>query len=340
MALPVEKTSSSRWHYVFEAALSFGQDVDVIGQFIHALDAHQAWQSEPERAADYGVRRLLAALAETGELPFPFEISAFPIRDQFADYAISGGQTRNVRLWVAGDPASDQSLLTHAMQSLEEVSDSVVFVDRDGPSVGSSISEIVGGSGGQSPGRGRTVGGLHLLTTREARLFWQTSRQIAVPLNKLYATDFFGWLSNQSLKLEEIENCEIDSVNLSEEVADMAKREKRQAQSYLENILLHLLKWEVQTGFRSSSWKTSIENAREHLHERLSESRQLYASLESDFERVYKRARRRAMQETGLSGDWFPSESPYAFKNALDPEFLPEADRPSWAPGSDKESDQ
>lgn len=340
MALPVANTPSPRFHYVFETAASFGQDIDVIGQFFHALDARQAWTSEPERAADYGFRRVLAALVEAGQLQFPFEISAFPVHDHFADYAISGGQARQVRLWIAGDPASDGSLLKQSMEALEEVSDAVVFIDRDGPSAGSSMPASVQHIGDQVPAVGRNIGGLHLLTTREARLFWQTYREVSVPLDRLYATDYVGWIMHQSSKLQAIEISEIDSINLSEEIEDMGKREKRQARSYLETILLHLLKWEVQTAWRSSSWTTSIENARENLQECLNESRNLYTDLEFKFEHVYTRARRRAIQETGLSGDWFPKHSPYDLKHALDPAFLPQANRPSWATGADKESDQ
>jgi hypothetical protein len=49
-----------------------------------------------------------------------------------------------------------------------------------------------------------------------------------------------------------------DVENIAEEIESMGRGEKRELVDRLTILLMHLLKWHFQPGFRSASWSSSI----------------------------------------------------------------------------------
>lgn len=142
-------------------------------------------------------------------------------------------------------------------------------------------------------------------------------------LKTLYDTDFNLWVEAQlsALQAQRIED--LDIPNLVEEIEDLAKRDKKALRSYLKVLLLHLLKWQFQTGKRSSSWNTSIANARIEIEDILADSPSLSNYVPTVVDQAYTNARKLASIETGLSTADFPQALPYSLAEVLDLNFLP-----------------
>ena len=98
---------------------------------------------------------------------------------------------------------------------------------------------------------------------------------------------------------------EMDFRHLSEYLADMAKRDRREVFSRLVVLLSHLLKWEQQPEHRSGSWRGTIRAQRRELRQLL-ESGSLRNHAQVVLADAYAEARRQAADETELSLDVFP----------------------------------
>src|ERR1039458_125592 len=68
-----------------------------------------------------------------------------------------------------------------------------------------------------------------------------------------YDTDFFRWTQETAELLRQGRFEETDKENLAEEVADMGKRDRRELQSRMIVLLMHLMKWAAQPQFRGAS---------------------------------------------------------------------------------------
>ena len=81
-------------------------------------------------------------------------------------------------------------------------------------------------------------------------------------LSVLYERDETAWLEAMSALAASGRHAEMDYQNLSEYLADMAGRDRREVFSRLVVLLTHLLKWEHQPERRSGSWRGTIHGAK------------------------------------------------------------------------------
>lgn len=109
---------------------------------------------------------------------------------------------------------------------------------------------------------------------------------------------------------------EIDYHHLSEYLADMAKRDRREVFSRLIVLLSHLLKWEHQPDRRSGSWRGTMREQRRELRQLL-ESGTLRNHAEAVLADAYSEARRQAADETELSLDIFPASNAWNLDELL-----------------------
>ncbi len=111
----------------------------------------------------------------------------------------------------------------------------------------------------------------------------------------------------------------------------MAAREKRELASHLKSLLLHLLKWKLQPGRRSASWRNSIENARDQVSDLIEASPSLKTEIDEAMLKAYKRGRREAANEMEYdrqqSKTVLPQDCPWTFDQVIDECFWPEPDR-------------
>jgi hypothetical protein len=131
-----------------------------------------------------------------------------------------------------------------------------------------------------------------------------------------YETDFYQWTQQQAelLRQGQFNRVDLDLVNIAEEIESMGRREKHSIRSYLQNVLLHLLKWQYQPQRRGTSWRSSIYNGRDQIEELLEENPSLRAQLGAIVEKSYPNARRLAANETGLPLTTFPDVCPFTME--------------------------
>ena len=137
-----------------------------------------------------------------------------------------------------------------------------------------------------------------------------------------HETDFYAWTNEQVQLLKTGQLNQIDWQNIAEEIEDMGRSEKRQLESRLEILIMHLLKWQFQPNLRSRSWQLTIKEQRLRLEKSLQKNPSLQPNLTEAIEDVYPLATLSAERETGLS--LFPETCPYTLIEILSPEFLPE----------------
>jgi hypothetical protein len=140
----------------------------------------------------------------------------------------------------------------------------------------------------------------------------------------LYETDYLRWIETTLKQLQVKDYSNIDWENLIEEIGDMGRSERRSLESNLTVIITHLLKWQYQPNFRSSSWKGSIAEHRRRIRKALKESPSLKPYIEEILAECYGDAVQLAMAETGLAVEIFTQVCPYKSIEILDSDFLPE----------------
>src|SRR5437870_12985752 len=84
----------------------------------------------------------------------------------------------------------------------------------------------------------------------------------ALDLSALYEQDETAWLEAMSALAARGQYATMDYRHLSEYLADMAKRDRREVFSRLVVLLSHLLKWEHQPEGWSGSWRGRVREQR------------------------------------------------------------------------------
>jgi hypothetical protein len=146
-----------------------------------------------------------------------------------------------------------------------------------------------------------------------------------MPRNRVdYEEDFYAWTAEQARLLRSGELTSIDVANIAEEIESLGRSDKRAIESRLTVLLMHLLKWQIQSKMRSQSWSGTILEQRRRIEKLLRESPSLRASVNEALAEAYSDAREAASNETGLPEIDFPSECPFTPEQVLSRSFLPE----------------
>lgn len=145
---------------------------------------------------------------------------------------------------------------------------------------------------------------------------------IPTPVTLLYEEDFVSWTEEMAHLLQKHQTVGLDWDNLAEEISDLGINLKNAMSSHLENLLIHLIKWEIQPERRSRSWEDSISNSRRELDFLADRTPSLRRHLSETFESSYSRARKYALRETRLPPATHVST--WSQEQVLDPGFLPE----------------
>lgn len=130
----------------------------------------------------------------------------------------------------------------------------------------------------------------------------------AMKLELLYRTDETAWLDVMAALAAEGRCAEMDYPNLSEYLADMANRDRREVFSRLVVLLTHLLKSAHQPDRLGGSWRATIREQRRELR-LLLESKSLRNHAAEVLADAYAEARRQAADETELDRDVFQIEN-------------------------------
>ena len=87
-------------------------------------------------------------------------------------------------------------------------------------------------------------------------------------MSNVYENDFYAWAMEQAelLRARGLDAADID--NIAEEIESMGRGEKRKLVNRLTVLLLHLLKWHFQPGYRSPSWSSKVREQRIRVRSR------------------------------------------------------------------------
>jgi hypothetical protein len=140
----------------------------------------------------------------------------------------------------------------------------------------------------------------------------------------LYDQDFYAWANEQAALLRAGNLSAADIENIAEEIESMGRGEKRELMSRLTVLLLHLLKWKFQSGFRSKSWIRTIKEQRIALIHHLIDNPSLKSKCSEVVKNAYSVALIGAIDETNLPEEVFPTECPWLFDQIMDATFWPE----------------
>ncbi|HAO12535.1 MAG TPA: DUF29 domain-containing protein, partial [Planktothrix sp. UBA8407] len=146
-----------------------------------------------------------------------------------------------------------------------------------------------------------------------------TIQSTTTAITSLYDQDFYLWLQTTINILKEGKFAEVDLENILEELESMGRSEKNALTSNLRVLLMHLLKYKYQSEKRTNSWLYTIREHRKRLRETFKTSPSLYRFFEDIFNESYQDARELAADETGLSINLFPPESPFTVEEVLNP---------------------
>ncbi|NET71734.1 MAG: DUF29 domain-containing protein [Sphaerospermopsis sp. SIO1G2] len=142
----------------------------------------------------------------------------------------------------------------------------------------------------------------------------------------LYEEDYYLWIETT---LRQIQNHDIENLdweNLAEEIESLGIEQRRKVESYLKQLLIHLLLycyWESEREYCQRGWKNEIANFRDEL-EFSCRSKTLYNYILSCVDSVYPKARKQAINKSGLPSDVFPVKCPFTVDEILDDDYFPD----------------
>lgn len=139
-----------------------------------------------------------------------------------------------------------------------------------------------------------------------------------------FEADYALWCVEQAALLRKGQVDQLDRENLAEEIESLGRSDKKEIESRLQVLLIHLLKWKFQPEGRGGSWRGTIREQRSRLAKSLAESPSLKNYPAEILAEEYLIARLKAAGETGLDENMFPHLSPYTIDQVLDLEFLPD----------------
>jgi hypothetical protein len=134
---------------------------------------------------------------------------------------------------------------------------------------------------------------------------------------RAYKQDYAGWVEDTARAIEEGRFNEIDRAALADEVRDLGKSERREIESALRVLVMHLLKAKYQPEKRSRSWDASVRVQRKQLAKFLRESPSLRPEFPELLADAYDKARIEAADETGIDIDTFPETCEWTVPEVL-----------------------
>ena len=144
------------------------------------------------------------------------------------------------------------------------------------------------------------------------------------PTLPLYERDFAAWSKDQAEKLRKRMDADVDWENVAEEIESLGRSDKREIESRLKVLLVHLLKLKFQPGKKKPGWKSTLNEQRRRIQKLIKESPSLRSHPNAVLGEEYEYARSDAAEETGLDLSVFPIGCPFSIENILDLSFYPD----------------
>ncbi len=139
-----------------------------------------------------------------------------------------------------------------------------------------------------------------------------------------YDTDFIRWTEEQASFLLAGDFEHLDLTNIAEEIIDMGNSEVRALESRMIVLIMHLIKCSYQPQRHTRSWDNTITEQRYRINRAIKKMPSLKSKMDEDFwYSIWKLARLRAENETGIEQKFFPSELPWSVSDILTDGWYP-----------------
>jgi hypothetical protein len=141
-------------------------------------------------------------------------------------------------------------------------------------------------------------------------------------LKKLYKSDYLAWyeMTLEQIKNDQLNDLDLDS--LSEVLENLVRDTKRSGESYLRQIIIHLLLieyWEAES-INRRHWAAEIVNFRNELETDM--TRNLRKYLNEEKENNYQKAIKYVIAKTGLKKNTFPEQCPYTLEQLINDDWF------------------
>ncbi|ODH01649.1 hypothetical protein A4S05_28005 [Nostoc sp. KVJ20] len=143
----------------------------------------------------------------------------------------------------------------------------------------------------------------------------------------LYDQDYYLWLRTTINQLRAGQFSSVDLDNLTEELENMGRSEKRAVKSLLIRLFEHLLKltyWDVERERNEGHWKGEIRTFRREIKDQLKDSPSLKPYILEIFDTCYQEGRAEASDRSKLPIDKFPIALIGSLEQILDENWFPE----------------
>ena len=143
----------------------------------------------------------------------------------------------------------------------------------------------------------------------------------------LYDADFYAWCLATAALIREGKWHTIDTAAVAEEIESVGRSQKRELESRLHVLVMHLLKWCYQPAGRQQghSWRSTIRTQRRELRLLLRDNPSLRPQVPAVLRENYPGARAEALDETGLAETNMPPTCPWTTEQVLAEDCWPEA---------------
>ena len=141
-------------------------------------------------------------------------------------------------------------------------------------------------------------------------------------LKKLYKSDYLAWyeMTLEQIKNDQLNDLDLDS--LSEVLENLVRDTKRSGESYLRQIIIHLLLieyWEAES-INRRHWAAEIVNFRNELETDM--TRNLRKHLNEEKENNYQKAIKYVIAKTELKKNTFPEQCPYTLEQLINDDWF------------------
>ncbi|OQW94908.1 MAG: hypothetical protein BWK79_04310 [Beggiatoa sp. IS2] len=138
-----------------------------------------------------------------------------------------------------------------------------------------------------------------------------------------YEQDYYGWIIHSIKLLQQGQLQQLDVQHLMEELEAMGASERRELESRIVILIMHLLKWQYQEQNRCASWKGTIIEQRRQIQRLIRMSPSLKRFVTTMMSENYPEAVERAAVEISLAEDIFPVNCPYLWEEIIDNQYYP-----------------
>jgi Domain of unknown function DUF29 len=140
----------------------------------------------------------------------------------------------------------------------------------------------------------------------------------------LYETDFVEWTERTAALLRAGRFDEADIEHAAEEIEDLGRSERSAVALHFYRMLKPLIKQRIHPEPDGASWRRSIADGRGEIEFRFDDSPSLRRYAEENLQKIYRRAVRDALMETGLTEQSasldLPADCPYTLEDLVESE--------------------